>query len=84
MMAQQARDTSMITDCRQAHDHQAPCLCHVTTRPSSPNCRALLVTRAALRDLQVHGPSLAERQVVPTATMTAPGKRPARGDICSF
>jgi GntR family transcriptional regulator / MocR family aminotransferase len=33
MMAQQARDTSMITDRRQAHDHQAPCLCHVTTRP---------------------------------------------------
>jgi len=26
----------MITDCRQAHDHQAPCLCPVTTRPGSP------------------------------------------------
>jgi hypothetical protein len=43
MMARQARDTSMITDLRQAHDHQAPCLCHVTTRPPRPYCRALLV-----------------------------------------
>ncbi|HLI35891.1 MAG TPA: hypothetical protein VKV80_00910 [Streptosporangiaceae bacterium] len=33
-MARQARVTSMITDRRQAHDHQAPCLCLVTTRPA--------------------------------------------------
>jgi hypothetical protein len=47
MMARQARDTSMITDRRQAHDHQVPCLFLVTTRPSAPehlNCRALLDT----------------------------------------
>jgi hypothetical protein len=44
-MARQARDTSLITDRRQAHDHRAPCLFHVTTRPAGPkriNCRALL------------------------------------------
>ena len=42
-MAWQARDTSMITDRRQAHDHQDPYPCRVTTHPAHPNCQALLV-----------------------------------------
>src|SRR5947207_5036357 len=37
MMARQARVTSLIKDRRQAHDHQAPCLFLVTTRPSGPH-----------------------------------------------
>ena len=39
----------MITDCRQAHDHQIPCLYLITTRPRlsrTPYCRALLIRGA--------------------------------------
>jgi hypothetical protein len=45
MMARQARDTSMITGPRQAHDHQDPCLCHETTRPGSPQLPGALNPR---------------------------------------
>src|SRR5690242_8161545 len=45
MMARQARDTSMITGPRQAHDHQDPCLCHETTRPAHPQLPGALSTR---------------------------------------
>jgi hypothetical protein len=40
-MAWQAWDTSMITDRRQAHDHQGPCLYRVTTHRLIPIAGAL-------------------------------------------
>jgi hypothetical protein len=67
MMAQQARDTSLITDRRQAHDHQVSSLFFATTRHNCPErliCRALFIPNAeAARDRGSNDPPATGHQM---------------------